>query len=594
MHREKDAGFGSLKERMEKVKREAIRSMPKSGFLVSDLPALYQSKRFPEVEINFGRINVVLGSNGAGKSSLLTEIRDNIRLSGIMGKPVYIEGGRAIEIKDNLDVDPKEYQKYHKFDSANKTYQNKRGGKLSLRLRDALIVLDKLDNEIRYEHSDRTLKWFESNPAQIGSFPARPKPPLTRLFEMFQEIFPDIGLSYDNAKRVLRAEKNGALYGPSRLSDGEKQVFSILAEFIEMPDEYNVVIVDEPELNLNPGLAEQLWTLVEESYPEKIFIYATHSVGFAIRDTVDKVYVISIDGKSLSEFEGMDCFSRAELYGFFGSVPNLLSPGRVLITEGNDKSFDAIFYPWVLGGPGVSIVPGGGCEDLCALVARSGIWGRVSPSLTLLGVVDSDYKSSTRLELLRKNGVLSIPFHEAESFLCVPEILSRLAAHIATQEEIPTPESISSWIVDYLDQNKILIAARRVCSDRAFSYGISVPNKIVRKCASFEELWSNLAEVRRERVDVLLEAASEGALRMEFEAEVSRINSVISEKDALQALMLVPGKQLLGVLAKKAGFRSPIDVMRCLSANFSPEDFSVVESLKEQIMSAFDALSNTD
>jgi hypothetical protein len=64
---------------------------------------------------------------------------------------------------------------------------------------------------------------------------------LDRLFELFAEIFPQISLSYDSQSKRLSAQKNGQTYGPSNLSDGEKQVFSILADLIELDEPTNLL-----------------------------------------------------------------------------------------------------------------------------------------------------------------------------------------------------------------------------------------------------------------------------------------------------------------------------------------------------------------
>jgi hypothetical protein len=118
-------------------------------------------------------------------------------------------------------------------------YYSKRSTSLADRVFDALVVLDKRDAFFKSEHSDAVSKWVAEG--QKGECPRRAQPPLDRLFELFAEIFPQISLSYDSQSKRLSAQKNGQTYGPSNLSDGEKQVFSILADLIELDEPTNLL-----------------------------------------------------------------------------------------------------------------------------------------------------------------------------------------------------------------------------------------------------------------------------------------------------------------------------------------------------------------
>lgn len=217
------------------------------------------------------------------------------------------------------------------------------------------MVLDKKEAQIKSDHSDAVEHWAESG--REGDYPKRETPPLERLFELFGEIFPHIELSYNTQARQLWAKKSEQLYGPSALLDGEKQVFSILADLIELEDETTLIIADEPELNLHPELAERLWTLLEHEFTDKTFIYATHSISFALRPNVDKVWVLSSTSENISEFTDLASLERSDTVAFLGAIPGILSADHVLVTEGHEKSFDAIFYRWILSNNRIEIFP---------------------------------------------------------------------------------------------------------------------------------------------------------------------------------------------------------------------------------------------
>jgi ABC-type Mn2+/Zn2+ transport system ATPase subunit len=114
---------------------------------------------------------------------------------------------------------------------------------------------------------------------------------MTELFESFAEVFPGITLSLE--KGGIQCKQNGQTYDVGQLSDGEKQVFLLLADALFVSSDGAMFLVDEPELQLHPRLADTLWTSVERRRPTSKFVYATHSLSFAMRPSVDTRIVLS-------------------------------------------------------------------------------------------------------------------------------------------------------------------------------------------------------------------------------------------------------------------------------------------------------------
>ena len=435
----------------------------------------HTSPRYANFAFTFERINVILGANGAGKSKFLTELKDSVSSLTDGARAVYIEGGRTIKIKDVLQLDHTNVGQYERMDSALAHYANKRAVSLADRVFDALVVLDKRDTEVKSQHSDAVDRWIKDG--HVGSCPSRAQPPLDHLFELFNEIFPQITLNYDSHARRLAAQKSGQSYGPSSLSDGEKQVFSILADLIGLDETYKLIVADEPELNLHPELAERLWTLIENEFPEKTFIYATHSINFALRQNVQKVYVLSSDSANIAEFSGLDSLPRVEVTAFLGGLPGILSANRVLVTEGHERSFDAIFYRWLLADNKIEIYPGGGCTDVSSIVGKTGLWDRISTRISLVGVIDSDFRDDDYLSTLASSNVHTLGLHEAEAYLCVPEIVCAIAARIGSQEKPLTVAEVESCILEFLTRDLLVIAAKRLFARSRIALAVSVEKK---------------------------------------------------------------------------------------------------------------------
>jgi len=542
------------------------------------------SSRYNNFEFNFGRVSVILGANGAGKSTFLQELKGQISSICPGAKAVYIEGGRTITITDVLQLDHRNVQQYDRLESALQAYEGKRANSLADRVFDALVVLEKKGLQLKSKHSDDVEKWVEGG--QNGDYPKRKQPPLDKLFELFNEIFPQITLFFNGEARRLIAKKNDAEYGPSKLSDGEKQVFSILADLIELDENHKVIIADEPELNLHPELAERLWTLVENEFPEKSFIYATHSINFSLRDNVDNIYVLSNDSEKITLIDSFEDIERTELTAFLGGLPGILSTNKVVVTEGHEKSFDSIFYRWLLSENSIEIYPGGGCSDVADIVGKSGLWGKISTKISLIGVVDCDFRSHEYLSDLETDSVLPLPYHEAESFLCIPEVIAKIGARIGSQEEDINPDDVTNFILDSLNENKLAIAAKRVFANAKITLGVSLTKRVLKNSEDQEQLLNNLKEASEEEIKKAIEKCGIDSLESSLQAELSSITEVIESKDINAALYFLPGKELLNKLAPKAGCRNGDDLMRSLRRNYSPEDFPEINTFKVKLNAA--------
>jgi ABC-type lipoprotein export system ATPase subunit len=541
----------------------------------------HTSARYANFVFAFDRVNVILGANGSGKSKLLTEIKD--QASALTGgfKAVYIEGGRTIKIKDILQLDHTNVSQFDRYESAVAHYFNKRSTSLADRVFDALVVLDKRDANLKSAHSDAVDKWIAEG--QRGDVPRRAQPPLEHLFELFSEIFPQITLSYDTQARRLSAQKHAQTYGPSSLSDGEKQVFSILADLIELDDSHKLIVADEPELNLHPELAERLWTLLENEFPDKTFVYATHSIGFALRSNVRKVWVLSSDAENIAEFSGLESLPREQTTAFLGGLPGILSANRVLVTEGHEKSFDAIFYRWILQDNKVEIYPGGGCSDVVGIVRKSGLWDKISSKIQLWGVVDSDYRNDDYLRTLRDESIHVLKYHEAEAYLCIPEVLCAIAGRIGSQDTQPTPEAVRSLILGSLEEVKLSVAARRAFARSHVQLAVSLERKLLSAAPNREVLAAKIREAAAEELRKAESKLSPDQVEASFNEELSMIEAVISQGKIEDALRLIPAKELLNTLAPRAGCKNGSDLMRSLRRNFKPTDFADTKSLSSEL-----------
>jgi ABC-type multidrug transport system ATPase subunit len=146
-------------------------------------------------------------------------------------------------------------------------------------------------------------------------------------------------LEITSNEQLFVRKDGGTPYSVSSMSEGEKQAFTLLADIAVLTNKRSVFFVDEPELNLHPTLAEKLWTSIEEAYPEDIFVYATHSLSFALRSGVDYIYAIG-HGKIDLDFSA---HSKIDFRPFLGSIPGIVR-GILLTFPASAFSMPSAFF----------------------------------------------------------------------------------------------------------------------------------------------------------------------------------------------------------------------------------------------------------
>src|SRR5205823_6310638 len=112
----------------------------------------------------------------------------------------------------------------------------------------------------------------------LSNKPSKPVPEIAKIGELLNEVFPTLTLEqnfdFKSAGQQYLARKGNSTYHPNGLSDGEKQILAFLSA-VQMIPKRVVFLVDEPEQNLHPELANRFWTQIEEAFPDGIFLYAT-------------------------------------------------------------------------------------------------------------------------------------------------------------------------------------------------------------------------------------------------------------------------------------------------------------------------------
>ena len=377
--------------------------------------------------------------------------------------------------------------------------------------------------------------------------------------------------------------KHSHTYQPGNLSDGEKQVVALLADLTIVGNPRGVILVDEPELNLNSHLACRLWDSIEGGLPEAVFVYATHSLGFAMRTNVDKTIVLSGWENPATEVSDISEVDPAELRGFLGAIPAILAAQMALVVEGRDASFDVLFYDWLLAQAGIVVVPVGGSNDVQAVVKRLGVWERLAPSARIVGVVDRDFRSDRMLKSLgEEEACCSLELHEAESYLCWPQIICDLANALGIAEKVPSLEEATETIYRFYEEQRLSIAAKRTFDRIKVSLGVSLDRRVLSQLDSegkVREAIRRSANCERARAERLI--SEDAAVRI-FDQELARVKR--ASGNVGDVLELAPGKELLSRLMRHSGCNSPSEVARGVSKHLNATDYSHLMRLRANLL----------
>jgi hypothetical protein len=537
----------------------------------------------PQIDAYFGRITVLLGSNGTGKSRALQCIRSMSYNFGGGSRPVvYIEGGRVIDIPSAIMFDYQTYTEFGTLQRAKQTFTGRRLSSLRQRTKDAFYLLERRSDALKITHSDAVTEWQRNG--ALGECPVLEDDPLKRLFKMFSEIFPEIQLNLEGENKQIICLKIGQKYSPTELSDGERQILFILADIALSAESNSLIIVDEPELNLNPKLADRLWNAIENDLQDAVFVYATHSISFAMRQSVSKLIALSGRGVPALQVDKVTDINPDEAREFLGAIPAILAAPAAIAVEGDDLSFDSRFYKWVLDCPEVAVVPLDGCSDVLAATTRKGIWDKLAPSVKLAGVIDRDYRSDNFLLNMSKASCIVVEYHEAESYFCHPSVVCSVAEALGTVEHLPGKEEIQQKIVNYFRKAIFRIAVNRMSERTQIRLGVSLKYTLFKDLPELELRQLIASEAEREAQKASVHIGSTVAVGV-FDEELQWCRKALQEENIENILRLTPGKELLAQLAPIAGCKDSSAFARAAYKHLTIESFDHLKTLKNKLES---------
>lgn len=379
---------------------------------------------FPQIIYNFKVIKlfsfiakidsttVIIGANGAGKSSLINELRKNN--SRINSNEMYVLPAQKLLYfvsnihdrngitRDRYIQDLKEVDlKYNTI--ALQPFQIEKDFSNTFTKLITLLVKDYTDIVTRRSRKEKNL----------------PITLLDRVEQIWNQIFPEITFNPESDNRVLEVVRTGSKYSINGLSDGERCILFYIGNVLLAPED-SYIIVDEPETFLNAAVYNELWDLLISERPDCQFIFASHNMDF-VQSRTNATYIwckkfeapYDFDYELLEDSQEMPLSLLTEVSG---------TRKPILFCEGTKTSIDYQIYSKLFS-EFCFVKPVQGHKQV---IQYTKAYNKLKKSHgnEAYGIIDYDWMDEARIQNYKKQNIFVLPFNEIEMFLIDEEVVN--------------------------------------------------------------------------------------------------------------------------------------------------------------------------
>jgi hypothetical protein len=220
-----------------------------------------------------------------------------------------------------------------------------------------------------------------------------------------------------------------------QMSSGEKEVFSILVHLFRVRNLPCVILYDEPERHLNPGLETMIIPALDKLQTHNQLWLATHAVELIGSVPMSEIIALKREaGTSIPErFTEARQTDRVRLFESVGAKVGLqLASNRIVFVEGKEAQADKQIFDRLAGPklPGVVFVASGGSQEVIGAATHASLLiEKASEDTAFAMILDRDYKDNEAVESLRTRlheRVYVLGCHESENILIEPAIIHKV------------------------------------------------------------------------------------------------------------------------------------------------------------------------
>lgn len=344
---------------------------------------------------------VIIGANGAGKSSLINELRknninemfilpaqkllyfvSNIHDRNGITKEKYFQDLKEVDIKyDTIDLYPSRIEN---------DFSNTFSKLITLLVKDIIAVAT---DKFRGKNDSKLSLW-------------------QKLERIWNKIKPEIKFDIDTENTVVSVEKNEAKYSINGLSDGERCILFYIGNVLIAP-ENSYIIVDEPETFLNGAIYNELWDLLISERSDCQFIFASHNMDF-VQSRTNATYVwckkfempYNLDYQILGESFDLPLALLTEVSG-------VKKP--ILFCEGTKTSIDYQIYSKLFS-EFCFVKPVQGHKQVIQHTIAYNDLQHIHGNIAF-GIIDNDWMDESSIQVYKEQNIFVLPFNEVEMIL---------------------------------------------------------------------------------------------------------------------------------------------------------------------------------
>ena len=263
-----------------------------------EIDSLWSGKKHIVWELN-RQVNILSGSNGQGKSTILNKVVKGLAAGGEF--PSHMLKGVKLDVVPE-DAKWIRYDLIRSLDSnLQQTFSENTGfitqamtalagvGAGSL-LDMQLFQLQRKYLDYQVNIGNRIIEKLQTGDTEAAQQMSQKK---TRFQDIVDELFSDTGKKIIRTANELQFTQIGEVLLPYRLSSGEKQILIILLTVLVEDNQPYVLFMDEPEVSLHMEWQKRLVDLCIELNPNVQIILTTHSPAIVMNGWVDSVTEVS-------------------------------------------------------------------------------------------------------------------------------------------------------------------------------------------------------------------------------------------------------------------------------------------------------------
>ena len=355
---------------------------------------------------------VIIGANGAGKSSLINESRKN-SIDEMYVLPAQKLLYFVLKIHDRNEITRERYiqdlkevdLKYETIDLYPTKIENDFSNTFTKLI--TLLVKDYTDIVTRRSRKEKNL----------------PITLLDRVEQIWNQIFPEITFNPESNHRVLEVVRNGSKYSINGLSDGERCILFYIGNVLLAP-ENSYIIVDEPETFLNAAIYNELWDLLISERSDCQFVFASHNMDF-VQSRTNATYMWC---KKFEAPYDLDYEKLEESQEFPLSLLTEVSGTRkpILFCEGTKTSIDYKIYSKLFS-KFCFVKPVQGHKQVIQHTRAYNNLNKMHGNKAY-GIIDYDWMEETKIAKYKKKNIFVLPFNEIEMLLVDEAIVKSVLA----------------------------------------------------------------------------------------------------------------------------------------------------------------------